>query len=609
MIYLFCISCVYILLIAIIYFSKKKIDNYDNKIYKKVLIINIVGIFIDIIQYLLIVKGVSDVIIIIFNKAFLIYILLWTTMFSLYVLNVGNKAGNPINRNISRVLYFIFTLFSLISLFLPITYHNSNNQIYTYGLGVTFTYFAVGMYIAIMVIGMLKNFIQQKGKINKKIYIPLYVYMLLGIISTIVQNLFPYLLLTSSVETFITILTYFFIENPDVQLIEQLNVAKDAADRANSAKSDFLSSMSHEIRTPLNAIVGFSNGLLESDDLPETAKGDVKNIIMASDNLLELVNGILDISKIEAGKLEIIDVNYSFNKIFDELVLLTKARLGEKPLDFRYSYDSTIPQYLYGDGTRVKQIVLNLLTNAVKYTKTGYVDFKVNSVIRGDVVRLIICVEDSGIGIKKESIEKLFTKFERLDVEKNSTIEGTGLGLAITKKLTEMMGGTIVVQSVYGQGSKFTVSIDQKIVTGEELEKLKRENDNSVNAEEVVDGHGKRILVVDDNNLNIKVAERLLGKFNVVIDSCSSGFDCVNKITSGEKYDLLLLDDMMPKMSGTETLHKLKEVNGFNTPVIVLTANAITGMREKYLSEGFDDYLSKPIEKQELSRVIKKYLS
>ncbi len=368
--------------------------------------------------------------------------------------------------------------------------------------------------------------------------------------------------------------------------------------------------MSHEIRTPLNAIVGFSNGLIDNDKLDGEAKEDVKNIIMASDSLLELVNGILDISKIEAGKLEIIDTNYSFKKIYDELILLTKARLGEKPLEFKHSYDSSIPEYLYGDGTRLKQVILNLLTNSVKYTKEGYIDFRVRSVIKNDIIRLIVSVEDSGIGIKKENIDKLFSRFERLGVEKNTTVEGTGLGLAITKKLVEMMGGNIAVQSIYGKGSIFTVSIDQKIVTGEELEKLKKQ-ENSKNEEvtKIVTAENKNVLVVDDNNLNIKVASRLLSQYKCNISSATSGQECIDKIVSGEKFDLILLDDMMPKMSGTETLVKLKEISSFNTPVVVLTANAISGMKEEYLKKGFDDYLSKPIEKEELNRVIKKYLS
>ena len=395
---------------------------------------------------------------------------------------------------------------------------------------------------------------------------------------------------------------YFTIENPDMKLINELNIAKDQAIKANNAKSEFLSSMSHEIRTPLNAIVGFSQALSE-EDINDNAKDEVKDIMMASNSLLELVNGILDISKIESGKIEIVNTEYQFKNIYDELVILAKARMGDKPLDFRCHYDEDIPSVLYGDYTRVKQVILNILTNAVKYTREGYIDFSVSSVRKDDICRLIISVEDSGIGIKQENIPKLFTKFERLDLEKNITIEGTGLGLAITKKLVELMNGTIVVQSIYGKGSKFTIAIDQRVVHKEVVvEKREEKKVSEVHAE------GRKVLIVDDNKINLKVASRLLENYKLDITTVESGALCIDKVNSNT-YDLILMDDMMPNMSGVETLHKLKEIDGFASPVVALTANAVTGMKEKYLNDGFDDYLAKPINRDELNNIVAKYLN
>ena len=414
----------------------------------------------------------------------------------------------------------------------------------------------------------------------------------------------PSIVFITTILTITTIIMYHTIENPDVKMLEEVSIAKESAEKANNAKSDFLSNMSHEIRTPLNAIVGFSESLKE-DNLSEDSKNKVNDIITASNNLLEIVNGILDISKIEANKLEIINKEYDVHSMLDELVSLTKARIGSRDLLLNVNIDKALPSVLYGDNTRLKQIILNLLTNAVKYTKEGSINFTVSTVIKDNICRLIISVEDTGIGMKEESLNKLFTKFERLNVEKQITIEGTGLGLAITKKLVDLMNGKIIVQSVYGKGSKFTVSIDQRIIAVEKpITKQEAKSESKI-----VDANGAKVLLVDDNELNIKVAATLLKKYNFTIDSCTSAIACIAKIKNGEEFDLILMDDMMPKMTGKEAVKQLKSDPNYKIPTIVLTANAITGMREEYLAAGFDDYLSKPIEKKELERVIKEHIN
>lgn len=594
---LFCI-----VLLMILFFSKSRIDSKETKLYGFMLISSFFDIILVLAELIITYYFLDDVNMYLvkgLNKIDFIHYIMWPTLLSLYTIYVTYLDEEKYNKA-KKIFLTLDIIAILIEFMLPINIISTKEVMGVTGIGPAFVFLISSFYVIVNIIILIKNYKKIKNKKN----LPFLFFLIFIIIAMLLRVYNPTLIVIPAIIVYINMIMYFTIENPDVKLIEEINIAKESAIKASNAKTEFLSNMSHEIRTPLNAIVGFSEALQSDERIPVEAKEDIKDIVMASDSLLEIVNGILDISKIEADKLEIINTTYSPKKVFDELVVLTRGRLGfEKQIEFKTSFSSDIPATLYGDYARVKQIVLNLLTNAVKYTNEGYISFTVECVnINKDLCRLIISVEDSGIGIRKDKIDKLFTKFERLDEERNITIEGTGLGLAITKKLVELMHGKMVVQSIYGKGSKFTVSLDQKIVATKEKEEIKEKT--------VVKGNykGKRVLVVDDNKLNLKVAERLLREYNLFVDEVASGFDAIDRINMGVPYNLILMDDMMPKMSGCETLKELKKNKDFHTKTVALTANAISGMREKYLSVGFDDYLAKPIKKEELEVILDKYL-
>lgn len=594
---LFCI-----VLLMILFFSKSRIDSKETKLYGFMLISSFFDIILVLAELIITYYFLDDVNMYLvkgLNKIDFIHYIMWPTLLSLYTIYVTYLDEEKYNK-VKKIFLTLDIIAILIEFMLPINIISTKEAMGVTGIGPAFVFLISSFYVIVNIIILIKNYKKIKNKKN----LPFLFFLIFIIIAMLLRVYNPTLIVIPAIIVYINMIMYFTIENPDVKLIEEINIAKESAIKASNAKTEFLSNMSHEIRTPLNAIVGFSEALQSDERIPVEAKEDIKDIVMASDSLLEIVNGVLDISKIEADKLEIVNTTYSPKKVFDELVVLTRGRLGfEKQIEFKTSFSSDIPATLYGDYARVKQIVLNLLTNAVKYTNEGYINFTVECVnINKDLCRLIISVEDSGIGIRKDKIDKLFTKFERLDEERNITIEGTGLGLAITKKLVELMHGKMVVQSIYGKGSKFTVSLDQKIVATKEKEEIKEKT--------VVKGNykGKRVLVVDDNKLNLKVAERLLREYNLFVDEVASGFDAIDRINMGVPYNLILMDDMMPKMSGCETLKELKKNKDFHTKTVALTANAISGMREKYLSVGFDDYLAKPIKKEELEVILDKYL-
>lgn len=390
---------------------------------------------------------------------------------------------------------------------------------------------------------------------------------------------------------------------------------KQAAIIAGESKAKFLANMSHEIRTPINTIIGMNEMILR-ENKDESVDEYAKNVQNASQLLLGLINDILDFSKIEAGKMDIVESDYYVSKMLTSVIKGTEIKAADKKLAVKTEIDETLPSILKGDEIRIRQVLNNLLSNAVKYTQHGTITFKIKGMQSGDSgFALHMSVEDTGIGIKKEDLEKLFDSFKRLEEDRNRYIEGTGLGLNITKQLVELMGGTIEVRSEYGKGSCFTVIIPQQIVNelpmGGIEEAYKRDSDSKVEVKKKLYAPSARILVVDDNKMNLAVVKGLLKRTGIRLTMAEGGQECLDLCTKN-KFDLILMDHMMPAPDGIETLHMLKADKvglNYGTEVIVLTANAIAGMAEMYMAEGFADYLSKPIVAEDLEEMIRRHLS
>lgn len=596
-------SFIFVLMFIIFYFSKERLNTLDTKMYSCILVTNIIGIMIDVFGYFVFkIYGSESFISILISKFYLVYYFLWAYFFLLYifVISFREKTEYLLQKKFTKPSIILTSIIiSLIVLIMPIQITYKDNVAYSSGLSVNMVYGLCFIMVGIMLYCLLRNL----KKISTKEYIPLLTFMVLSTFCMIIQKTYPEITLMLMCHSIVTSLMYFTIENPDVKMVKELEVAKNEAEKANHAKSEFLSSMSHELRTPLNAIVCFSELLESKEGLDSESKDFAKDIVSASHNLLDLVNGVLDISKIEAGKMELINKEYNSQELFNSLSTMVIPRIGDKPIDFKTVIASDIPPVLKGDTGKLKQIILNLLTNAVKYTDKGFIKYRVECIndFKNNKTKLIITITDTGRGIKKEDIDRLFKKFERLEEDRNTSIEGTGLGLAITEGLAELMGGKITVISDYGKGSTFKFVVIQEIVNVE----VKEEKSNIISSDYNT-FEGKKALIVDDSKLNLKVAENVLKNFLVTTESVTSGLECLSCVNS-KKYDIIFMDIMMPNMNGVEVLKKLREKN-INTPVIALTADAIEGQEEKYMSEGFDGYISKPINKEKLSYVLNKYL-
>ena len=597
------------LLILIMFFSKKSVKNEETTLYSVLIIVNFIECLFDVIGISYIRNGGDIEVFSFLQKIDMVMIITWAALMFYYVYSVSfEDVKSRIAEYISVSLVIISSILTLLFPNIPVI---TKTTIDSSGISPDIAYGTIILFALGIIITVIISIIRKPKNIINKKYFPLYALIILAIIGIVLRTYMPELIIEPFIMGYVILIMYHTIENPDLRVIEEVTDAKNLAEKANRAKSDFLSSMSHEIRTPLNAIVGLSEDIgTFKDQLPDRVIEDSNDIISASHTLLEIVGNILDISKIESSKMEITEVTYNFKEEISTLAKIDAVRIGDKPINFTCNIAEDIPYELIGDKAHMKQIVNNLITNAIKYTEHGNINLTVKCINKDGICNLIITVQDTGRGIKPEDINKLFAKFERLEIERNTTVEGTGLGLAITKSLVEMMGGKINVESRYGEGSMFMAQIPQKIShmsavsenatlsDGTEIKNI--EGRNNLNVPE--NYFDKKVLVVDDNKLNLKVARRALEAYVLDIDEACNGQECLDKVKVGNEYDLILMDIMMPIMSGEAALERLKLKPDFNIPVVALTADAVSGAKEKYISQGFVDYIAKPFSKEQIKK-------
>ena len=497
-------------------------------------------------------------------------------------------------------------LLLVISQFTGWYYYFDSANLYHRGDGF---YFCMALPLLILVI-QLTIIVQYRNVMRPYVLYPLTIFTVLPLIASIVQAFVYGLSLANMTIVGTAVVLYIF----DLIDLNRLSEEKEKAERANDAKSLFLANISHELRTPINTIMGMDEMILREDasEVPKnyflSVVGYALDIRSASESLLSLINDLLDMSKIESGKMHLVEEEYSLEDMLRSIVTMIRVRSGEKDLAFTVDVDGELPRGLFGDDKKIKQVVLNLLTNAVKYTESGGFNFKIESESDdGEYCDMRISVKDSGIGIKPEDMERLFSRYERLDEEKNIGVQGTGLGLDISKHFVEMMGGKIWCESVYGEGSEFIVTLRQKVVDDTPIGEFKEHLENEAKGPYIPQfvAPDAEVLVVDDNPMNLSVIKGLLKATRVFVTTAGSGEECLEKIKFG-KFNVVLLDHMMPGMDGIETVARIRE-DYPDLPVYALTANASSG-EAFYVSKGFNGYLSKPIDSLTLEKTIMKHI-
>lgn len=567
-------AIIYILLLLIVFFSKKYYKTLENKIYSLLIITSFFGLVIELLG-VFILNNTNEVLSFIQMKLYQIYLLTWIGLFTLYTI-ASTKRNNKENK-VSPIVILFYIISVIIIFILPTKLYNNNNSVYTYGASINYLYFYSLGCIIIIVYKLLSNI----RKMFYKKYLPMSIFLLLGVITMIIQSKNPSLLLMSSTEAFITFLMYFTIENPDIKLINELELAKDNLENANLVKSEFLRSMSHEIRTPMNQIIGCASVIEMEDNLSKESKDVLNDLVNSTNSLLDVCNGIINVSQIESGNVDILISGYNPKEIIEDLVNLNRKRLTNKDIEIVSNY-SELPDVVYGDKDKVKQIVSNLLSNAIKYTDKGKIEISVSGSVKKDKCDIEIVVKDTGKGISEDNIDLIFNKFGKL--EKNSDTLGLGLGLFITKNLVNILGGNISVTSELGKGSEFKVVLQENLVdTSTKLDL------SSVN-----------LMIIHSSNMIRAFLKNSIMKYEIKVNDFSNGVDAINELKKVD-YDIVIVDKYISDVRVEELVRTIKEDISSNIKIMVI------GNQENI--DYVDMFISEELNMNDIINNIKKVLS
>ena len=586
-IFLTIISFFYSVLLMIAYFSKDKIKTLENKVYSKLIIINFIGIILEL--FCTIFAGYAKdylVFYTILNKLFLVELTIWCSVFSVYVFLISSKKEkNELKSYLKKVSIFhividVITMFLIFVLPVQFNINDLGYVMYSYGPSVNIVFISSTLYIILMFTCLIRNF----KNIKSKKYLPIYVYMVIGVLVGIVQKLHPEILAFTSMEAFITVIMYFTIENPDKKLLEEIHTSKKIADAANEDKSMLIYNMMNEVKSIASDINKSSEVILNSNNLEEN-RFFAREIISSNNKLYSMANNIYNIDVIDDINVKTVKNKYNIKLLLKEVISKNKELFEDKDISFRFNIDSNLPNTLYGDSINLKNVLNTIIGNSYKYTDKGYVELSVNAIFKKDIVRLIIKIEDSGIGIKAEDLDKCLNK----NTKDQNSLYGA-------RKTINIMGGNLLISSEYNKGTIVTIILDQKIYT----DSNKDNYDNYVN--------NKKILIIDDNNSSTKIISKILDKHNILYDSSNLGKEALDRIRKGDKYDLILLNEDMPYMNGISVMNKFSKIKGFDTKVILLTKNSNIIYDDIYKDSGFSDYIIKPIDKDDLMNKINKYL-